>query len=394
MKIIKDNKLLLKILSGFIAVVLWFAITYTEDPAVSQHITNITPVFSGEALLRERGLTVVNKDELPPFSAVIRGNRSKVISSLGIVSAHIDVSNINDVGSHEVLVQYSYPQNVVTLTKTKISSVMIDVEKILSRDVPIKIEADTNGRDTDRLVAVESNTDTLTVRGAQSTVEKIAYAKTIIDASEITVNGEMNYPYKLYDKNDNILSEKNIISKSQSTVLVTGTVYKKAELPVRVVLSDKLVENYTLKVKKQSVESLVVGLLDNSTETQLYAILDDSVTRERSPITLEIQIPEGVYCPADDLSITVEYELLPKTVHDVEISVTPENIPEGREVVINPEKIKVAVKCAKNDALASKISATFDASELDESEKTVTVNVAAEENMDVIGEYTVTAKLL
>ena len=393
MKIIKDKKLLLKILSGFIAVVLWFAITYTEDPAVSQHITNINAVFSGEAQLRERGLTVVNKDELPALSAVIRGNRSKVISSLGIVSAHIDVSNIHNIGSHEVLVQYRYPQDTVTLTKTKVSSVFVDVEKILSRDIPIKIEAETNGRDTDRLVAVESKTETLSVRGAQSVVEKIAYAKAIIDASEITVNGDMNYAYKLYDENDNILSEKNIISKSQNTVLVTGTVYKKAVLPVRIVLSDNLKENYALNIKKQSVSSLTVGIPENMTVTELYATLDDKATKARSPITVNIDIPDGIYCPSDDLSVTVEYELLPRTVQDVEVTVSPENVPEGREVTINPEKIKVSVKCAKADALASKITATIYASDLDENEKTVAVNVSAEENIDIIGEYTVSAKL-
>lgn len=394
MNIIKDKKLLLKILSGFIAVVLWFAITYTEDPAVSQHVTNVTTIFSGEALLRERGLTIVNKDELPALSAVIRGNRSKVISSLGVVSAHIDVSNIHNVGSHEVLVQYRYPQDTVTLTKTKISSVFVEVEKILSRDIPIRIEADTSGRDSERLVSVESKTETLSVRGAQSIVEKIAYAKAIIDTSDITVNGEMNYAYKLYDVNDNVLSEKNIISKSQNTLLVTGTVYKKAVLPVRVVLSDSLKENYTLKVKKQSVGSLTAGIPENTTITELFAILDDNVTKERSPITIDIQIPDNVYCPQDDLSITVEYELLPKIIQEVEVPVTVENVPEGKEVEITPEKIKVTVKGAKTDALEGKITASIDASELDENKKTVTAVVAAEENIDVIGEYSVTARLL
>ena len=394
MKMIKDKKLLLKILSAFIAIVLWFAITYTEDPAVSQHVTNVGAVFSGEAQLRERGLTVVNKDELPAFSATIRGNRSKVISSLGVISAHIDVSNIYNVGTHEVLVQYSYPQDMVTLTKTKVSSVLINVEKILSRDIPVKLEAEVGGRDNGQIVAVKSKSETLTVRGAQSVVEKIAYAKAVIDTSEITANGDMSYSYKLYDKDHNILNERNIISKSENTVVVTGTVYKKAELPVKVVLSDSLKANYALKVKKQSISALTVGLPDNITEIQLYAVLDSSATREHSPITLKIQIPDGIYYPGEDLSVTVEYELLPRTIHEVEVSVSAENIPEEREVQIKPEKIKVSVKCAKNDAVASKISAVINAEDLDETEKTVNVTVTAEENIDVIGEYTVSARLL
>ena len=46
------------------------------------------------------------------------------------------------------------------------------------------------------------------------------------------------------------------------------------------------------------------------------------------------------------------------------------------------------------DAVASKISATLNAEDLTgSSEKTVTLNVAAEENMQILGEYTVTAVL-
>lgn len=393
MKIINDKKLPLKILSGFIAVVLWFAITYTEDPSISQHITNITTTFSGETQLHERGLTLVNTDELPALSVMIRGNRSKVISALDEVSALIDVSSIHDAGTHEVPVQYQYPQGSVTLTKSKITTVSVNVEKILSRDIPIKIETDSSDAGTDRLVAVKSSTESLTVRGAQSVVEKIAHAKVIVATSEITVDGNMDYDYKLYDKDDNILSENNIISKSQQTVSVAGTVYKKAELPVKVVLDEKIQDNYTLKVQKQSVDTLVIGLDDKSTLTELKVVLDSSILNERSPITTDIKIPEDVYCPEKDLTVNVEYELLPKTEHTVEVGVTPKNAPDGKEVAINPEKIKVSVKCAKDDAVASKISATIDASKLGKDEKTVDVAVSADAGIDVIGKYTVSAKL-
>ena len=69
-------------------------------------------------------------------------------------------------------------------------------------------------------------------------------------------------------------------------------------------------------------------------------------------------------------------------------------VPEGQDVSINPEKIKVTVKCAKNDAVAGKISATINAEDLNENDKTVKVTLGAEENIDIIGEYTVSAKLV
>lgn len=393
MKMIKDKKLLLRILSGLIAVVLWFAITYTEDPAISQNITNIKASFLGEAQLHERGLTLVNADELPGFSVSIRGNRSKVIAALDEISAHIDVSNIHDVGIHEIPVQYSYPQNSVTLTKAKTSTASVSVEKILSREVPIKIEADTSNDTSDRLIDFKSKTQHLIISGAQSVVEKIVYAKVIVNTSEVTVTGDMNYAYQLYDKDDIALDEKNIIKKSESTILLTGTVYKKAELPVRVVLDDELKDEYALKIKEQSIKKLTVGLGDTASADELYVVLDSSVAKEHSPVTAQIQIPEDIYCPTKDLDVDVEYELLPKTVNEIEVDVSPKNAPEGKEVTINPEKITVSAKCAKDDAVSDNITATIDASKLDEAEKTVTVNVTADDNIEIIGKYTVTAKL-
>ena len=82
MNIKKDNKLLLKILSALAAIVLWFAITYTEDPIISQYLSDINIVFDGEEELHSNGLIITNKDSLPTVSATIRGNRSSVISSI------------------------------------------------------------------------------------------------------------------------------------------------------------------------------------------------------------------------------------------------------------------------------------------------------------------------
>ena len=48
MNFIINNKIALKILSGLVAIVLWFAITYTEDPIISQSLGDISIEFEGE----------------------------------------------------------------------------------------------------------------------------------------------------------------------------------------------------------------------------------------------------------------------------------------------------------------------------------------------------------
>lgn len=397
MRNIKDNKLLLKIFSALIAIVLWFAITYTEDPAVSQTITDINTVFAGEDSLHAQGLIVMNKNDLPSLSAVIRGNRSKVISSLGVVSAVVDVSRISSAGTHELTLQYRYPQESVMLTKTRYSSIQVQVEKILSRQIPIRVETKESDKASETIIKSESNSETITVRGAQSVVEKIEYALATVDSSDVSVDGTMDYSYKLYDKNDNQLSEENILSKSQNTVLITNTVYRRHDLEVKIVLSDRLEDAYKLKTKKQSISTVTVGIPDDimyDALPTLYAVLDKELTNGPEEVTLNIDLPENFFYAGDELKVTAECELLPKSVHELEVSVVAEKVPEGKKVEYSPEKIRVLVKCAKEDAASEKITAYIDASVLKEGQEvSIPVKFKTKDDVKIISTHSVTCKL-
>lgn len=393
MKIIKDNKLLLKILSTLIAIILWFAITYTEDPVVNQLVSNIDTAFSGNDQLSARGLVVVNKDNLPVLSATIRGSRSNVISSLGAVYASIDVSGITEPGVHEVPVSYNYPRDYVQLTKTKASYVSVDVEKILSREIPIKIESVTSEKDDRQIYKLQSLENSVTVRGAQSTVTKIAYAGVTVDTSDITVDGTMDFSYKLYDSENKVVDEYNITSKSFETVSVNAVVFKKAELPVEVKLSDELKKNYVLKIKKQSISELVVGVKNEPNTNTLYATFNKEHLDVEGGVTLKIEAPEGLYIPDESLTVAIEYELLPKVHKEVELAIQTKNLPDGKTVTMVPSKVRITVQATENAAF-NKLSASIDASKLTlGQEKNLNIDISAPEDIDIIGTYSVSAKL-
>ena len=393
MKIIKDNKLLLKILSTLIAIILWFAITYTEDPVVNQLVSNIDTAFSGSDQLSARGLVVVNKDNLPVLSATIRGSRSNVISSLGAVYASIDVSGITEPGVHEVPVSYNYPRDYVQLTKTKASYISVDVEKILSREIPIKIESVTSEKDNRQIYRLQSLENSVTVRGAQSTVTKIAYAGVTVDTADITVDGTMDFSYKLYDSENKAVDEYNITSKSFETVSVNAVVFKKAELPVEVKLSDELKKNYVLKIKKQSISELAVGVKNEPNTNTIYATFNKEHLDVEGGVTLKIEAPEGLYIPDDSLTVDIEYELLPKVQKEVELAIQTKNLPDGKTVTMIPSKVRVTVQATENAAL-NKISASIDASKLTlGQEKNLNIDISAPDDIDIIGTYSVSAKL-
>lgn len=389
---IKDSKLLLKILSAVAAVVLWFAITYTEDPVISQLLTDIDIVFEGEDTLHANGLIVVNKDAIPDISAVIRGNRSSVISSVGAVSAVIDLSQITQAGMNMVEVKYNYPSSSVVLAKAKTKELTVETEKIVTRNIPVRVETVNEDKNSYFMADVKSDVELVKVSGAESVVYKIAYAKATVDAANITASGELEYYFKLYDSDGAVLSENNILSKSIETLPIKSTVYKKVSLPVEVVLPDEMAADYALNVKNQSITSVSAGVPEDSDINSLYAVFNGRENDGKTEYTLKITVPEGVYVPEKNTEVVVSCELVPKVLKELEISVTAENVPEGKKVKLTPDRIKVSVKGAENLLSASNLRATVDASQLTPGEaQNMEITLTADKDIQIVGTYTTEA---
>ena len=395
MKMIKDNKLLLKIFSALIAIVLWFAVTYTEDPSINQHLNRLDTVFYHEDVLSRRGLIIVNKDELPSFSVTVRGRRSSVISSLKNVFASIDVSSITSAGEHQIEVDYIYPTDSVVLTKAKLSSVTVTAEKLVTREIPVKIAAKPNKKSKDFIIESTSDVKTVKVSGAQSTVDKIALAVVLVDETDISSDCTTNYSFELFDENGNVLNERNISSKSHVTISVNHKLYDKAEVGVNVRLSDDLDSYYALDVTEQDVKKVFVGLEEGVEIDSLDAIFEKKhIDSEDETLTLTITAPDGVFIPEDSKNVNIKYNISRKAAFEVEVPVSAKNVPDGHSVSMTPDKIKVRIKSSKDDATAENISASLDARKLTRgTRENVILNVTAKDNIQVLGTYTISATL-
>ncbi len=390
MKIKNDNKTFLKILSAFAAIVLWFAITYTEDPVITQYLADIDIVFEGEDLLLSNGLVVVNKESLPSISVTIRGTRSAVISSLNSISAQVDVSGISAAGTNTVKIKYNYPSSSVTLYKAKTNELSVQTENIIAREIPVKAESQYEDKNSEFLVKSTLADDTIKVRGASSTVYSISYAKVIVDADAVSKTSSQEYFYKFYDENDDIVSESNITHKSSPTIAVYNEVYLRKTLPVKVVLNEEMAKDNVLTVRQQSIDAVVAGLSENCTAGELFAYLDPD-KKNGDVYELTIDVPDGCYLPEESFNLTADCVLAPKVQKNVEVLVSIENVPEGKNIKIAPERITVSLKGTEDSLSKAELKAKVDASSMDGGAKDLEVIIEAQENIEVIGSYKVSA---
>lgn len=389
-KLFKDSRFLLKILSALIAVILWFAITYTEDPIITQVITGVNVEFLGEDDLENNGLIVTNKKNLPDIAVSVRGTRSNVISAIGSITAQVDVSDITRSGSNDLQIKYLYPTTGVTLVKSRTDSLTIETEKLVTRSIPVRIDVENADKNTDLIVKSVCTEDHVKVRGAESAVYGISYGKATVDVSGVTASSTQDYVYNFYDEKNNRLSGDNILYKSSPTIPVENTVYKRLSVPVQLIADEASNELYSMTVKGQSATSVDIGVEDGTEISALIAV----ITREegKTEYEAELTVPDGVYLPEKSKKITAVCLFETKQLTEITVPVTIENVPEGKTATIEPAEIEITIKCAGIPS-PDKITATADAEGLDDGAYSAEVSVTAEDGITVIGAYTATLKI-
>lgn len=389
-KTFADNRILLKILSGLIAIILWIAITYTEDPVITQALTGISVSFEGEQQLENNGLTIVNRKSQPDISVIVRGTRSSVISALDSITASVDVSEIKTAGSSVLPIKYSYPTSSVTLVKSRQTEMTVETEKIVTRSIPVRIETENADKNTEFIVKSECAADKVKVRGAESAVYNISYGLAEVDVSGVTRTSMQDYTYNFYDEKNNKLSDENIIYRSHNTLTVENTVYKKVSVPVEISADDETLEMYSMTVKSQSASNVDVGVEDGTSVTAIKAV----VRREegKTEYETELIVPEGVYVPEKNRKVTAVCQFEPKILTEITVPVTVKNAPEGVNITIEPKEIKVSVKGSESTVGSGKITAELDAAGVT-ADGLVPVKVTAVGDITVVGSYSVEAKI-
>ncbi len=390
MEKIKNSKLLLKILSALIAIVLWFAITYTEDPAISQTLTGVNLEIKGENDLNANGFAIVNKDELPSLSVVIRGSRSNVISALGEIYASVDVSSVKNTGENVISVSYSYPSDRVVLEKVRVRELTVETEALISREIPVKIEVTNRDKNSDFIVKCESKIDAVTVSGAENTVYNIAYAKVRVDASKISKTNTQECLYELYTEKGELVSEESIVNKSRRTVTVESTVYEKTELAVKVVLSEESREDYGILIKNIEKNTVEAGISEGIEAEYIEAVITPQ--NGKNTYEAELIVPDGVYVKEEDMTISVTGEILPKELREITAQVEAVNVPDGKTAVISPKEKTVTLKSIE-DASNIKLKLSVDVGKMTEAEKILPVQIETDSDIDIIGTYSVLVRM-
>ena len=342
---IKKSRLTLKLFSIVLAIVAWLIITYTIDPTISYYVKNVPVTLSGEEKLEEKGLVLTNKKEIETVNVRIRGARSAVINALDTISAKADISDITSEGNKTEEISVDVGVAGVVISDRSSPAVMVKIDRLVDKEVPVKISQSGTERNRQFIIASESDPEKLSLRGAKSELEKVRYALVSLDISTVEADITRPLPYTLVDAEEMRVNCDTLIN-APSEINVTSHMYERRTLPISIVLPEKVRDNWTLSIKSQSKDKTDVGIIDAQSEVQsLEAVFDPASYRAgQEEYTLYIKAPDGIYLPESAQSLSAKLVLTGKTSSQVTLDVEVRGAAQDKNVILTSPSVSLKLR--------------------------------------------------
>ena len=301
------NRVGYMIFSAAAAVFIWASIAYTSDQDITKTFHNANIQVNGESALKGNGLVVTDIDT-SRLTYKMTGKRNDLVSSMNGITIEVDVSQISQPGMYEL--EYSVKEaNPRLEVELPFESVTVEVGEYGEKEIPIEIRQ--LGVSKDKFIKSESESQTVTIAGAKEELEKVAKGIVSIDISDIESNCEYMVQYLLADKNGNMLTKNKTIESKVSEVKVKNKVYNIEVLPIDLMLSSELNEEYVLDENITTVtpKSIAVGIEDGYS----YESVNIKITAiEGDTFKYEFIDEDGMYIPDSERNIKINLTVTPK----------------------------------------------------------------------------------
>lgn len=359
------------ILSLILAIIAWAAIMWVDDPDITVTLSDLNVRFIGEAELRENGLVITGKGDIPQMSASVSGKRSDLMNYMDGVRIEVDASQITEAGEYTLAGALSLPSSRLTVEKEKYGDVPITVEKLDKKEIEIKVKQ--AGTLKNKLVKSEITEPKVLISGAKSEIDAVAYGAATVDISGIGEDSREMSGYVLMDADGNLVKNETIETNTLS-VEVLHTVYNIKNLPVEAELSDELASQYAINAVTVTPSRIDVGVRGINDDASLKAVINK--ISDDGNIEAELTETEGMYIPEENKTVRIKAEVSKIATKPMELNITAQNAPDGKHVSI--EKVSVALSGEESKLNNDNIKAYVDLNGLGNGTHTVPVKIEGE----------------
>lgn len=415
---ITDN-LGLKILSAVIAIVIWYMVVGYNDPLETASYTVHVEV-TNESYIANGKRTFTVGDDYTNVVVYIKTNRSvlkKLQASNVVVTA--DLTQIVDLDSDPVYVPLQVScagvnQENITLSRTTIP---IFIEEIASQKFAVVVDqGDSVPGQNYEVGKMIADTETVTISGPESLIQKIGTVKATIDVTGMTEDGTVSSEISLLDKEQNELPVSvldNLTFEGGFPDIGVNVAFweKRSGIKLESESSGSPADGYQVtKVSVLPSEITVVGskeaLKQLSDDNNTIVIPGDLVFLDNADKDLNVSVNIAKLLPEDSrlastINETVQVSLTILPIDSQEYSLDVEHVEckglaDNLTVSYDYTTVAVRVKrteAAKEDLKLSDILVSIDLTGKTAGEYTLPVTVELPEGYELVEDVNLTVRI-
>jgi len=326
MEKIKHEKHIMKIICVSLAVILWFYVSYFENPTMSKTVRDVSLEINNEQLekLRSKRLAIYSISEEDVDVKITARRLSLANMSSKTLSAYVNINSINKSGTYYIPASIKSDESSGASFYVKGRDIKIVVEPIVSGT--FNIDADINSN----YIAYDSfklGTEKVVISAPESVFKEIASVKT----EHINIDREIHSKTKsllIYNKDGEVIDRDDVIC-SPDKIEINFTYLDDKTVPVRLVKDNgKTVDIDDCKVKiygdKETLDSI----------SYIPTVSVDIEKHEHNSTTkIKLDIPAEVKTTQKE----VEIKLLSDYFDIVDVPESPDT-PEDFEILESNEE--------------------------------------------------------
>lgn len=308
-----NSKKLNLILSFVLACALWLYVVGQMNPVTRKTYRDIPIMLTNEQTLSDNGLAVksVSEDSL----RVTLSGRRDVIGKLSKsdITATVDLTYVAE-GRNKLQIDLKIPDNVEVLNQS-LNDINVNIEERVTKTKDVHVVYTGTLPEEGEPATIKTDPETVKVSGARSIVEKVAYVKAEINASEISDElTSVSSGLAAVTEGGNAV---NGVTLSDTVCKVTSIIYNTKEVRLKVPVTDNSKDGYTRSTSYPKTVTVKgpSGLLGGLEEVSAKEVDITGVTDNKQlPLTLDL--PDGIQAAekTGDLRMTVRVSKAKKKV--------------------------------------------------------------------------------
>ena len=321
-----------KIIAILAGIAIWAYVIGVKDPVTTGTVKLVPVQLVNTNVMESAGLAIAGSGEYT-VDVVVGGTRSVVNAAKPEdIVATADVSDLH-VGQNYITVEVEVPSNL-TVNEIRTQKIQVYVDNAVTVEKNLRIFT-ANLPEGKELGAIEAQTSSIVVSGAQSLVNNVVDVQATIDTANRNLDEAVTEDINLVpvDADGNKVIG---VKMSQNTIKIKSTLYETKEVALNVPIEGELNEHVTLR--SEIVPASVVIKGPSQLLAEIWQIdaapIDRSTVIETCSIPLELNLPAGVEAAHDYRNLTVDYEVKGREEKSVSFSnddVTFINVPAGLE---------------------------------------------------------------